>query len=268
MPEAHPESAGLAREAIFARFYDLEYSDYAEDIEFYVQYALAMDPDRKLPVLELGCGTGRVLLALAEAGFQVTGLDASAAMLEACRAHARERNLEDSVTLVEGDMRSLERLPHKPYNVAFCALNTFAYVTTTDEQLEMLRSVAGALVQHGLLVLDLTPPVRHLLPPDGGEVVYQGSYPDPERRAIVHKFVTGYEEPSMQTHQVRLIYDVEAADGTLQRFSKPETFRWTGRYEMELLLRAAGYRLEKIYGSYELDDYGDASERMIFVART
>ena len=44
--------------------------------------------------------------------------------------------------------------------------------------------------------------------------------------------------------------------------------RWVGRYEIELLLQAAGYRVEQAYGNYELDQYGEGSERMIVVART
>jgi hypothetical protein len=44
--------------------------------------------------------------------------------------------------------------------------------------------------------------------------------------------------------------------------------RWVGRYEIELILQATGYRVEQVYGSYELDPYGEGSERMIVVART
>jgi hypothetical protein len=132
----------------------------------------------------------------------------------------------------------------------------------------MLRAVHPLLVQHGLLLLDLTPPLPHLLPPAGGELIHQGSYQDDKTGAAVHKFVTGTAHPATQSHRTRLIYDLEEKDTSLRRVTQEMNLRWTGRYEMELLLKTAGYRLEKLYGSYELDDYGDNSERMIFVART
>ena len=251
-----------------ARFYDLEYRDYTDDIDFYVQHALSLDPSREKPILELGCGTGRITIALAEAGFHVVGIDTSEGMLELCATHARTRDVRDKIILVRSDMRHAEEVPHVPFNMAFCALNTFAYLDSTDDQLDMLRSVRGLLVEHGILVLDLTGPTSNLLPPSGGETVYHGSYKEAETGATLHKFVTGYAQPSTQTHSVRMIYDLEEQDGTLRRLTQPVVFRWTGRYEMELLLRTAGYKVEKLYGSYDLDEYGDNSDRMIFVART
>src|SRR5262245_19889961 len=90
-----------------ARFYDLEYSDYAEDLDFYVQHARAIDPKRTFPVLELGCGTGRVAIALAEASLRVVGVDSSEGMLDLCATRAQERGSRDNLVLVRTDMREL-----------------------------------------------------------------------------------------------------------------------------------------------------------------
>src|SRR5687768_8131502 len=152
-----------SRDSLLAHFYDLEYRHYDDDLAFYVQYALALDPDREWPLLELGCGTGRVTLALAEAGFRVTGVDSSDGMLQVCAKHAQERKLGERVTLVKADLREPVEAPGGPFNMAFCALNTFAYLTTTAEQLAMLNGVLPLLVQHGILIVDLTPPVKNLL---------------------------------------------------------------------------------------------------------
>lgn len=254
-------------ESLLAHYYDLEYSDYRADVDFYRQYALALDPGKALPVLELGCGTGRILLDLAKAGFSVTGVDSSAEMLGIARVHVEGGGVQDRVRLVPGDMRHPVSRDGSRFNMAFCALNTFAYLRTTDDQLSMLRAVKESMVRHGLLILDLTPPWPDLLPPEDGEVVYQGAFHDPETGGTLHKLVTGRAEPSTQTHQVRLLYDLERPDGALSRVSKEETFRWTGRYEMELLLRTGGYTVEQLYGDYDLNDFEDHSERMIFVAR-
>ncbi len=257
-----------SKEERLAHYYDLEYRDFKEDLDFFVQYALQMDPKRRMPVLELGSGTGRVSLALAEAGFSVAGVDASAEMLEVSKLHAEERGVAAKVSLVQADMRDLvgATLPMSGFNMAFCAINTFAYLNSTEEQLAMLRGIRPLLVQHGILIVDLTPPLPQLLPPHDGEVIHQGSFPDMQG-GLLHKMVSGVAHPASQTHNITIFYDYEATDGTLSRTTQRLEMRWTGRYEMELLLQTAGYRVENIYGDYELGEYADECERMIFVAR-
>jgi SAM-dependent methyltransferase len=256
------------RDRLLARYYDLEYRDHMDDIAFYVQFASAMDPDRKRPVLELGCGTGRVALALAEAGFDAVAVDLSEGMLETARERAAQAAVGDRIRWVRADMRALPELPRTPFNVAVCPLNTFAYLGTTADQVAMLTGVRSVLVQRGILLLDLTPPRPDLLVPSDGELMLQGSYRDEQEQATVHKLVAGRTSYSDQTQDVTIFYDREGDDGTFSRVSQQLCLRWTGRYEMELLLGSCGYRLEHTYGGYELDDYGEGSDRMIFVART
>ncbi|MEO6457602.1 MAG: methyltransferase domain-containing protein [Chloroflexia bacterium] len=171
-----------SRAAALARFYDLEYRDYAEDSDFYVQYAHALDSERKLPILELGCGTGRLLSALSEAGFNVTGIDTSPEMLELARQRLENigTGTARQVDLVCADMRHLEGKLGGPFNMAFCALNTFAYLLSSEEQLAMLRGLVPLLVTHGILILDLTPPFPHFLSPDDGNLILQGTFYDKE----------------------------------------------------------------------------------------
>jgi SAM-dependent methyltransferase len=255
------------RDRELARLYDLEYQGYTDDLDFYTQYALLLDPDKRLPVLELGCGTGRVLLALAEAGFQVIGVDQSPGMLALLRDKAEASKLLRRISLEESDMASLSAEGSGGVNMAFCALNTFAYLRDMDQQLAMLRRVRERLVPGGILILDLTPPFPDYLPPSGGELILQGTY-RADDGATVRKLVASRESPSAQSHEIAILYDIEGTDGSLRRVSHDFTLRWTGRYEMELLLAAAGYEVEQIYGSYDLDPFGDTSERMIFVARS
>ncbi len=258
------------KDRLLAHYYDLEYRGFTEDLDFFMQYALQMDPKKRLPLLELGCGTGRLSIALAAEGFRVVAVDVSEGMMAVCRESAQARGVSGKLELVQADMRDLSRLDQLEsgqFNMACCALNTFAYLTSTEDQLRVLRAVHPLLVQHGLLIVDLAPPLPHLLPPQDGEVAYGGRFDD-GAGGTLHKLVSGVAHTATQTHNVTIFYDLEAPDGALIRTSQSLLFRWTGRYEMELLLQAAGYRVEKVYGDYELGDYGDQSERMIFIART
>ncbi len=251
-----------------ARFYDLEYRDYTEDSDFYAQYAQALDPGRELPILELGCGTGRLLKALSKVGFSVTGVDTYQEMLDIARQRLDGEDNSGSVDLIYADMCDLGGKLGKSYNMAFCALNTFAYLTSSADQLMMLRGIVPHLVTHGILILDLTPPFPHLFSPDDGILVHQGTFRDEEGGFTLHKLITGQVDYSTQTHDVTIFYDVIDAEGKMTRITDELRLRWAGRFEMELLLEAAGYRVEKVYGGYELEEFGAGSERMIFVART
>jgi ubiquinone/menaquinone biosynthesis C-methylase UbiE len=80
---------------LFAHLYDLEHRDLDQDLDLYRNFAARCDGT----VLELGCGTGRVALALAQAGYDVVGVDESTSMLELAQAHVIEAGLARQVQL-------------------------------------------------------------------------------------------------------------------------------------------------------------------------
>ena len=88
-----------------ARFYDLETEGLNEDIPFYLEYA-----QKGGTALELACGTGRVLIPLAEAGINAIGLDISGEMLKVAKAksEALPEKVRDRVELLQGDMRHFD----------------------------------------------------------------------------------------------------------------------------------------------------------------
>src|SRR6478672_5377418 len=93
----------------FAPFYDLEYGSYDADLDFFRNYATAAAPAAGQParVLEIACGSGRVIGALAQAGHRGTGLDAAPAMLALARDRLAATGVADAVRLVEGRMEAL-----------------------------------------------------------------------------------------------------------------------------------------------------------------
>ncbi|MGI8588333.1 MAG: class I SAM-dependent methyltransferase [Chloroflexia bacterium] len=255
-------SADLDR---FARFYDLEYSDYDADLRFFREYAGQVAGFREhARILEPACGSGRVLTALAEDGHLCTGLDASLAMLALARRRAADAGLADKIRLVEGRM---EALPDGlgSFDLALCALNSFGYLATQAEQIAALEGIHGVTAPGGWLLLDLSPVGADGPFPASGEMIHQGSWPR-QGGGEVSKFVTGTWDSAEQQQHVRWIYDETDAEGRLTRTVIPQTIRYTHRWEVQLLLERTGFRLTELYGSYLFSGYSAESERMIIVA--
>ncbi|TFG47492.1 MAG: class I SAM-dependent methyltransferase, partial [Anaerolineales bacterium] len=101
------DTGGYQTSPLVARLYDqvIPYRD-RPDVDFFVQAAI----DSGGPVLEVGCGTGRVLLPTARAGLAITGLDLSEYMLDVCRAALKEEpnEVQEWVNLIQGDMRDFD----------------------------------------------------------------------------------------------------------------------------------------------------------------
>lgn len=245
----------------FARFYDLDYEPFQDDVALYLGFAERTGG----PLLELGCGTGRLLLPLARAGFSITGVDMSPRMLEVAQAKVDAAGLDDQITLVQADMREVN-LPQQ-YRLAFIAINSFMHLVTLEDQLAALRTWRKLLLPGGLLLIDVdNPDPRHLLEADG-RLDLQGRWFDPDTGATVLKHMSRTLDAARQLQHVLFIYDEVFPDGQVRRTLAPFQARYLYRYEGELLLNKAGFTPEQVYGSYDLDPYGSDSERMIFVAR-
>lgn len=244
-----------------ARFFDAEYADYMDDLPALQAYAQRTGG----PLLELGCGTGRLLIPLARAGYAVTGVDLSAAMLQRAAAKAAAADVAERVTLIAGDYA--EAALGGPYRLAFCVMNTFLHLLDQDEQIRTLRHWRQHLAPRGLLLLDiLHPDVRQLAELDG-RLVWDKTWTDAETGATVMKFVTCTVDQAAQTLHITMLYDEAGSDGELRRTVAPYDIHYMGRFEAELLLEKAGYVLEAVYGSWDLAPFEGNCDRIILIAR-
>ena len=244
----------------FARLYDDDYGDFTADLDLYLPFA-----DRTGgPILEAMCGTGRVLLPLAEAGHTVVGFDISPAMVALARdkLHTAGAGLHARVEV--GDICSI-RLPER-FALAIVAMNSFMHLPTWEAQRDALRTLADHLRPGGLLLLDLFNPDPHELIADEGVLVHAKNFTS-SSGAEVQKWVLRRSDFAAQTHFVEFVYDQIGPDRLLRRDVLPFTMRWVYRFELELLLEQAGFVLEGLFGSYDLDDFTSGSDRLIAVAR-
>ncbi len=252
--------------AELAAIYDAVYAD-RDDAGFWREMAAAAGGG---PVLELGCGTGRVLLPLARAGVEITGLDLSTQMLERCRAKlVREpAAVRDRARLVAADMTSFDL--GREFAAVICPFGGFQQLRTVEQQLACLAACRAHLRPRGSLVLDLPNP-------DPAPAAYAGDEAvGGEAAAVLVDWgggrqirwwmtVTGYER-AQQWSECEVIYEVVEADGATRRITETIALRYIFRYELEHLLVRAGFRVVALYGDYDRSPFADGSPAMIAVA--
>lgn len=242
------------------RYYDLDTLSVLGDLPFYENFVRHAGE----PVLELGVGTGRVARHLARAGFTVTGIDRSTAMLALARSLAAGIPAR-RLTLYEADMREFDL--GQQFEVALCALNTFAHLTTREDQVQALNSTWKHLRDGGLFILDLNNVLGSRYLERDRELVLDWVRPDPETGHTVMKLVSGYLDEVQQLQHLTYVYDDTDNDGHTRRTVVSVPLRYSYQPEMELLLERCGYTLEETYGSYDLEPYTADSDRMILIAR-
>jgi SAM-dependent methyltransferase len=251
----------------FAEYYD-HVGLYRErpDVAFYVDLARESGG----PVLEAGCGTGRILIPTARAGVPIVGLDSSEAMLDVCRASlaGESADVRARVTLVHGDMR-------EPPIAARFALVTlpfraFLHLLTVDDQLRALTALRDRLDDGGRLVLDIFNPSLPMLtdPRITIEPVAEMPFVMPDGRRVVRSYRIASRDYFAQTQEVEFTFAITAPDGREEVRSERFPLRYVFRYEAEHLLERAGFAVEAVYADYERRPFGsDYPGELVFVAR-
>jgi SAM-dependent methyltransferase len=241
-----------------AEIYDQIFDGYTEDFRFWLGFA------SEGPVLDLGCGTGRVTIPLLRRGLDVDGLDLWGPMLERLRAKAAK--LGFSPGLHRTPMQGF-RLPRR-YRRIVCAFNAFAHNLTRDDQLSCLRSCRDHLEPGGALAIHMSLPPPEVWLGEDGVPVLEIEVPHPSRPTKIQMFDTRTKNRVEQTQHSDIEYREVAADGSLVSSSRSSTaVRWIGKPEMELLLLAAGFERFEIVGNYDGGALTPTSDTMIAIAR-
>jgi SAM-dependent methyltransferase len=228
------------------------------DVNFYVELCREMGE-----VLELGCGTGRVLVAAAEAGCAVTGLDNSEHMLARCRAKTDRlcKLVRDRVTLVQADMTDFQLA--RTFKLAIVPFRPIQHLATTGEQLSFLRCVHQHLQPGGRLVFDVFNPNLALLaaPINPDEIEDTSEFTLPDGRRLRRSFQMLQKRYADQCTDCELIYHLDG-----RRIVQALTMRYFFRFELEHLLARAGFEVTALYGGFDATPFADNSPEMIFVA--
>ena len=224
-----------------AELYDPWSRSVVEDVGFYVAEARKAGS----PVVELGVGTGRIAVPIAEAGVRVIGVDSSARMIEACRTRAREAGVEVDLRL--GDLQRPPVEPEEDVRAVLCPFRSYLHLPDAEARRAALLSAHALLPPDGRLVFDVFAPK-----PDDIEETH-GRWLERE---------PGIFERAEWDEQARtLTLSVRGPEGATTM-----ALAWISHAEWLALLAESGFEVEAVYGWFDRSPYADG-EDMIFVAR-
>lgn len=236
----------------FARAYDDYSRGVAGDVEFYL--GLAREAGS---VVELGVGTGRIAVPIAQAGIPVLGLDLEPSMLAIAREKAEAAGVGDRLTLREGDMRSFTL--DAPVPLVTIPFRTFLHNLTTEDQLATLEACHRALVPGGRLALNVFNPDLRLMARwmerNASRWEPFNTWPGFEAR----------QDYTPTTQATTTLLRVRDEAGKWRKTSI--RLRYVHRYEMQHLLERSGFEVESLAGGFAGEPFEEGAPEMVWIAR-
>ncbi|AZR72948.1 hypothetical protein BBF96_05800 [Anoxybacter fermentans] len=248
-------------EGFFAEFYDVLHSN-EDDALAFISFAKEFGS----PILELGCGTGRLLIPLARKGFEITGMDLSEAMLEICRnkLEQEEDEVKDRVTLVKADMRDFNL--EKKFKFIFTACNTLMHLSTIKDLEKAFKCIATHLTEDGVFIIDISAPdIPYMVESNGKEFVFEYTHPETGRK-IIDRFKPTYDFLNQIEKDEIILEEYEKGEMIRQAISNVILTYFFPR-ELKIILQHCGFEIFEEYGSLNKDPLTEKSQNIIFLCR-
>jgi SAM-dependent methyltransferase len=261
-----PDPVAIDTGAESAARYDALHADRSADAEFYAREAAGAGG----PVLEVGCGTARVALAVAAAGARIVGLERSAPHLAVAAARRAEspEAVSSRLALVRGDMRAYAF--RRPFERVLMPFRVFQSMLTVPDQLAALAAARAALAPGGRLVLDLFDPHLDVLAEaaEGPAALAETGRGYRDRHGEWREKVAARYDLESQIVDLTYLYErIGAAGAVVERSFERLRVRYFTRWEFEHLLARAGYEVEALYGGWDGRPLDTQGEDMVWIAR-
>jgi len=244
-----------------ADLYDLEHADHDDDIAL-IRNIVSVVGD---PVIEFGCGSGRLLLPVARDGYAISGIDNSRAMLARAQTEVDKSGLSDQVSLVYGQMEETLPLSAESFGVGIFSLNGLTHLSSQERQISALTEARRLLDPRGQLIIDLFNPTHEYLTHLASHPHFEDARTTPDGTEV-EKWTHRTVRSSTQQIDTRIWYDAVDTAGAVIRRRTAFTLRYIHAAELTLMLQQAGFVEWQLYGTYDLDPFEDTSERLIVLA--
>jgi ubiquinone/menaquinone biosynthesis C-methylase UbiE len=249
-----------------SELYDHLYLGLPGEQEFYVSESLRYPS----PVLEIGCGTGRITIPIVQVGVDIVGIDNSEGLLkEANEKVAKIKTIAGNIELVNADMRDFSF--DKKFNLVIIPYRAFLHMHSVEDQKKTLKNIWNHLVPGGHLIMNMFFPridVMDTYINQLGTVVKQVKTLEKKNgnRQIVYDS-RQYSSYSQLITQYFVIEEIDPEGLVVSKQYFPLTLRWVTKFEMEHLFELCGFKVENLFGWFDKREFSDSSEEMIWVAK-
>ena len=244
---------------LLAPFYDefnghVDYKPWADFIEKIIKEKYYASPEL---ILDLGCGTGRMTVELAERGYDMIGIDYSPEMLDVARESASDRGVGERILWLLQDMTEFEL--YGTVDVALCCLDGINHLTKPGDLKKCFSLVHNYLNPDGLFIFDVN-----------GKYKFENIYSDKTYAYELDRSVciwqNYYNEKTRICDFYITLFDDEG-DGSYARYDEIGKERMYTLRSLERALSGCGFVLEGVYSDFEFSAADDSSERIYLVAR-
>jgi len=239
-----------------AEWYDLQHQDFTADLPMYRTLADRYED----PILELACGTGRIALDLNRQDHSVTGLDISESMVKRARDHAADTGAD--VTFYHGDVRGFDLAA--TFGLILFPFNSISHLHDRESLEGMFKCVRQHLAPGGRFVVSMFVPKPAYLVRDPNRRYPVSRFSHPRDGEITITESSIYD-PVHQINRITWFYKISGINGEIcvqnnMRMFYPQEFR--------SLLHYNGFRVETVYGGYDMRPQDERSPMQIYVTRT
>lgn len=245
-----------------AWLYDVDSRDnLRDDIPFYVEYAKKVGGE----VLDLGCGTGRVSLALARQGIKVTGIDLSCQMLDVFKQkNDNELGLKDNITLIHGNMAYFNL--GKKYGLIIAPFRVFQALTDNKDIESALICICNHLSDNGLFIINVFKP--YAVMDDSwcyDEKVQWERIDEATGNYVVRKHWGDKIDVDNQIIYPHFAYEVTDKNGIKERFAEDLRLKYYYENQLEEVVTKSGFTIYERFGWYNKQSIEEANRELIFV---
>jgi SAM-dependent methyltransferase len=256
-------SAGTSAHYEDPAYYTKTYARRQDDVRYYVELAIASGG----PVLEVGCGNGRITLPIARAGVEITGVDLSTSMLSDLRAELQRESshIAARVTVRRGDMRAL-RLGQR-FPLVLCPFNTFLHLYTRADVEAFLARTREHLTPRGELVFDVSMPEPEELARDPARAYAtpRFRYPAADGPGEVVRYTERFDYDKVRQILFVSMEFAPVAGGV--RWMTPLAHRQFYPQELEALLHYNGFEITALRGDFCDEVPSNQTSMLVFHCR-
>lgn len=248
----------------WAEWYDVVYSTAGvDDVAFYVDLAVRSGG----PVLEIGCGTGRIAVPMAQAGVEVVGVDLSPAMLaRALSRAAATEGAAGSIEFVQGDMRTLTL--DRCFPLVIIPARTLYLALTAEEQVETLRRAREHIAPGGTIAFNAFLPDPQMIADTSETPFSMGEAVNPANgRRCVLSAINRFDPVAQTNNGTQIVEELDEDGEVARKIELDVNIRYLFPSEVHVMLEQAGLVAEHVYGDFHGAPLDEDSDEMVWVVR-